>query len=64
MDRTDDIRNALNNARQDAWAAKLRFAYNLLSIESEAPLARAILGDVLRELEPPVNSRSVRGEAR
>jgi hypothetical protein len=51
-DRTDEIRATLGEARRKGQAVKLRYAYDLLASDGNAPLARAIVGDVLRELEP------------
>ena len=57
MDRTDEIRAELNKARQAGMAAELRHAYHLLENDHNATIARAIVGDVLRGLEPPVSAR-------
>lgn len=51
MDRTDDIRAALMQARRRAWVAKLDEAIALLwKAESMDPLARAVLEDLRKEM--------------
>lgn len=53
MDKTDDIRAAIRRAREAGNAAKLRVALEFLN-STEHPEAVAIIGDVLRSMEPPV----------
>jgi hypothetical protein len=62
MDRTDEIRSALRRARMAGSAAKLRHAFNLLERDESATVARAIVGDVLRDLEPPVTASRLASE--
>ena len=50
MDRSDEIRTAVRQARSRAHAAMLREAIGFLH---EPVLARAIIELVLRDLEPP-----------
>jgi len=52
-DRTDEIRATVVRARMAGQAAQLRYAYMLLENDADATLARAIIGEVLRGMEPP-----------
>lgn len=51
MDRTDDIRTAVRRAKDHGHAAQLRVALELIPADSVE--AQAIIGNVLRDLEPP-----------
>lgn len=64
-DRSDEIRQAVREARSKGHAAQLRYAHNLLARDDGVMMAKAVIGDVLRDLEPPMSDpRDVSDQAR